>query len=69
VVNSTVNILFHLLNHSDTNQHLTISVLLQHANRTATPMDWSSAYADDSNTNFILQHLALEAPWNQVALN
>jgi hypothetical protein len=69
MVDSTVNILFHLLNHADTTWQSTISVLLQHATQTATPMDWSTAYADDSDTSFILQHLALGAPWNQAALN
>jgi hypothetical protein len=52
VVDSTVNILFHFLDRRDTNRHSTASVLIQHATRAATATDWTTAYADDSETNF-----------------
>jgi hypothetical protein len=32
-------------------------------------MDWDTAYTNDSETKFILQHLASKATWNQAALN
>jgi hypothetical protein len=57
------------LDHTDTTRQSTATVLIQHATRTTTPIDWDTAYTNDSKTALILQHLVSHAPWNQAALN
>jgi hypothetical protein len=59
MVESIVGTLFHYLDHTDTTRQSTATVLIQHATRTTTPMDWVTAYINDSETKFILQHLRL----------
>jgi len=69
IVDSVVDNLFHSLDRSDTSRQSTVSVLLQHATRPATPTDWHTAYANDADTDSIIKHLATKTAWNQASLN
>jgi hypothetical protein len=44
-------------------------VLLQHATRPANSLDWTTAYAADPDTSFIIAHLSASKEWNQSSLN
>jgi hypothetical protein len=69
MVESIVGTLFHYLDNTNITRQSTTTVLIQHTTRTTTPMDWETAYANDSETEFILRHLALKTKWNQADLN
>jgi hypothetical protein len=69
LVDFIVDSLFLTLDHRDSAQQSTISVLLQHATRPADPLDWTTAYASDPNTFLIIKLLSAGAPWDQSSLN
>jgi hypothetical protein len=69
LVDSVVDSFFLTLDHRDSARQSTISVLLQHATRPADPLDWTSAYASDPDTCFIIKLLSAGAPWDQPSLN
>jgi hypothetical protein len=69
LVDSIVDVLFHSLDRRDTDRMDTVSVLLQHATRPATPLDWASAYASDPDTCLILRVCGDGTTWDQGLLN
>jgi hypothetical protein len=58
LADSVVDLIFHSLDHGDLSWQPTILVLLQHAHRPATAIDWTTAYAANTDTSFIIDRLS-----------